>query len=138
MERVTLYGAEFDPVPFGIPAIPATSLRLPSGAGNAIRIACTVQGHLGSVPEVEKFADDSRLDYQHIGWVFPVMGAVFTKRLWYEWALLDGTLSRTLEHDQARPESFEAACAELLSAYQEPTRFGLQLDLDGNRLARAS
>lgn len=138
MQRITLYGAEFNPVPFRIPDIPKEELQLPGGAGDPVRIACTTQGHVGTRQEIVKLSDDWGLTFRYVGWVFPVMGAVLTHRLWHEWALLDGTLSRTLHYSQDRPVTFDEACAALVSTYQTPTLFGLQLSSEGDQLAKAN
>lgn len=125
MRQVATYGSGFNPVPFRIGMIPQATLALPrgTGAGAVIQVACTTQGHLGAFAEVRHYAVPRGIFYDPIGWVFPATGV--QGRLWFEWAMLDGTLSRQLGCPDFR--SFDDACIALLAAYQSPRDFGIRI-----------
>jgi hypothetical protein len=126
MPRVTTYGDDFSPVPFKIAHIREGELRLPRGAGRPIHTACMHNGFVGSAEIIFQAAQELGVPATDLGWVFPVTSAKFTGRLWWEWAMLDGTLSRTL-HAERKLGSFEEGCVELLAAYQSPTTYGIKV-----------
>jgi hypothetical protein len=132
MKKVRTYGEDFAPVPFGITCIPEDQLQLPSGAARPIYVACTHDGFLGCAEHVFQTAQEIGLRYNTLGWVFRVTGTGPDEGSWWEWAMLDGTLSRALDGGLHSP-TFEDACLGLLRAYQMPEPFGIKVDDDQGR-----
>lgn len=131
-----MYGDHFNPVPFYVPWTPEGDLSLPKGHGKPIAVGCSSQGHLGWLTEVDEYCrkNGPGLLCDSLGWVFPVTGSLRGK-LWYEWVMPDGTLSRSLNHYTKHP-TFEAACAQLLSAYQAPTMFGIWMNKEPSHVVK--
>lgn len=126
MCRISTYGEDFSPVPFGINCIPEGELQLPPGAGTPIYVACTRNGYVGCADVIFQMAQEGDVPVSGIGWVFPATSSRLTERLWWEWVMLDGTLSRTLRATE-RLTSFDEACADLVTAYQSPERYGVKV-----------